>query len=126
MWVDQVRRLLDRAKTQQNSPFTDLNALKNSIDGALALVPAARGERQLGTSSAPPYPIQRRNLLAQIARYGRFYGLSDEIQAFVYAAGAQVIQELDNDQLAALHGWLVQWVDNMQAGCDSAWSPPAR
>ena len=65
-------------------------------------------------------------LLSQIAKNGRYYGLSDEIQAFVYAAGYQVLQELDNDQLAALHAWLVQWVENMQTGCDSAWAPPAR
>jgi len=126
MWVDQVRQLLVRAKTEQSVAFSNLQALKGSIDGALSAAQALKGERQRGAPLPPPYPIQRRNLLAQIAQKGRYYGLSDEIQAFVYAANAQVIQELDNDQLGALHAWLTQWVENMHSGCDSAFAPPAR
>lgn len=124
-WVDQVRRLLAAAKTKERAAFEDLDALKSSIDGALRLVVDQRKVAN-GEPHAMPYPIRRRMLLAQIDRRARWYGLSDEVQAFVWAAGYRVIQELDNDQLDALAGWLSQWIDGMQAGCDSPFAPPAR
>ncbi|WP_411832281.1 hypothetical protein [Pseudoxanthomonas mexicana] len=64
--------------------------------------------------------------MAQIGLKAKHYGLSDEVQAFIYAAGFRVIQELDNDQLDALNTWLAQWVDSMQTACDSPYAPPAR
>ena len=73
-----------------------------------------------------PYPVRRKHLLAQIGLKSRYYGLSEEIQAFVYATGALVIQEFDNDQLAALLDWLTQQADRADTACDSALAPPAR
>ncbi|HEY1129604.1 MAG TPA: hypothetical protein VGF12_09390 [Roseateles sp.] len=115
-----------RAKTPRSASFENLGALKTSIDGALAAADAARQEACADRAHPTPFPIRRRSLTAQIGLKAKHYGLSDEVQAFVYAAGYRVIQELDNDQLDALNTWLAQWVDGMQAACDSPYTPPAR
>lgn len=121
-WIDQVRQLLARASDQRREAFANLDALKSSIDAALD---AAKHARRQG-APAMPYPVRRKHLLAQIGLKSRYYGLSEEIQAFVYAAGALVIQELDNDQLAALLDWLTQQADRADTACDSVLAPPAR
>ena len=126
VWVDQVRELLARAKSPRSATFENLGALKTSIDGALAAAEAARQDGYLERPCSTPFPIRRRNLMSQIGLKAKHYGLSDEVQAFVYAAGYRVIQEMDNDQLDALNTWLAQWVDSMQTACDSPYAPPAR
>lgn len=127
MWVDQVRELLARAKRQHSALFDDLDALKLSIDGALAAASTARRAAKSAPPAAPaPYPIRRRQLLAGIALTNKHYGLVEETQAFVYAAGATVLQELDLEQLEALLGWLQRQVDRMEVACDSPYAAPAR
>ena len=44
----------------------------------------------------------------------------------MYAAGCQVLQELDNEQLAALLDWLNVQAERADAACDSDLAPPAR
>lgn len=119
-WVERVRTLLARAKGPREAHWAEL---KTSIDTALG---HAAHVRRLDERSQTPYPVRRRNFLAQIGLQAKHYGLADEVQAFIYATGATVIQELDIDQLAALHGWLSYWIEAMQTGCDSVMAPPAR
>lgn len=121
-WIDQVRQLLARANDQQREVFLDLDALKSSIDAALQ---AAKQARRDGPHRMP-YPIRRKHLLTQISLKSRYYGLSEEIQAFVYAAGFHVLQELDNDQLSALLDWLIMQAERADMACDSDMAPPAR
>lgn len=125
-WIDQVRQLLAKASDHRRDAFHNLDALKSSIDAALDAARAAPKVAVAAGSGGVPYPIRRRHLLAQIGLKSRYYGLADEVQAFVYAAGAAVLQELHNDQLEALHGWLLRWIDCMDTACDSELSPPAR
>lgn len=126
LWVDQVRGLLERAKAPEGSAFVDLEALKFSIDVALRGATAARSAAQASAATAVPYPIRRKQLITQINLKSRHFGFSDEIQAFVYAAGCETLHGLANEQLAALDSWLAGMVDSMQTGCDSAFAPPAR
>ncbi len=126
LWVDRVRGLLERAKTPQGNAFVDLEALKGSIDAALQGAVAARGIAPASSAMPVPYPIRRKQLISQIGLKSRHFGLSDEIQAFVYAAGCETLHGLANEQLAALDSWLAGVVDSMQTGCDSAFAPPAR
>ncbi|MCX7563448.1 hypothetical protein OS176_07835 [Xanthomonadaceae bacterium XH05] len=120
--MNQVRQLLARASDQQREAFINLDALKTSIDAALQ---AAKQARRDGPHRMP-YPIRRKHLLTQVSLKSRYYGLCEEIQAFVYAAGFHVLQELDNDQLAALLDWLTLQAERADAGCDSDLAPPAR
>lgn len=121
-WIDQVRQLLAKASDQRREAFASLDELKSSIDAALEAAKHARRPEL----AAVPYPVRRKHLLAQIGLKSRYYGLSEEIQAFVYAAGCVVIQELDNEQLTALLDWLTQQAERAEAACDSALAPPAR
>lgn len=116
-WVDQVKELLAGAEKQRGAAFSSLDALKGSIDGALRAVEQGSHERAgIDTPSIPP-PIRRRHLLAQIKLKGRRYGLCDEIQVFVYAAGRKVAQELGTDQLEALNTWLDRWAEAGDMSC---------
>jgi len=116
-WVDQVKELLAGAEKQRGAAFSSLDALKGSIDGALrAVEQGSQGKARADTTSIPP-PTRRRHLLAQINLKGRRYGLCDEIQAFVYAAGHEVAQELGTDKLEALNTWLDRWAEAGDMSC---------
>jgi|GEM_PF-5518302 len=100
LWVDQVRALLARAKRHNRAAFADLEALKHSIDGALQ-----------GAQGGPPSAHRRRHLLAQVRLRMKHYAVTEEVQAFVLAAGHDVLESLDADQLAALNAWLARLVE---------------
>ncbi len=117
-WATQVRELLARAAKPVPTGWECLDAMKVSIDQALQDVPKE--------ASARPYPIERKHLMAQIGLKMKHYGLQDEAQAFIYATGAAVLQELDNEQLAALNCWLAKWVEGMHYAVDSPFAPPGR
>ena len=117
-WINQIRALLARASDQHSEALAGLDALKSSIDAALLAA----------TQPAPgaPNPVARKHLIAQIRLKSRYYGLSEEVQAFVYAAGHQVLQELDTDQLGAVLAWVNRQIDRAEAACDPEPAPPAR
>jgi hypothetical protein len=104
LWVEQVRALLARAKRHNRAAFADLEALKHSIDGALQ-----------DAQRKAPSSHRRRHLLAQVRLRIKHYALADEVQAFVLAAGHDVLESLDVEQLVALHTWLLRLVDDIGA-----------
>jgi hypothetical protein len=79
--------------------------LKSSLDEALQQAQDNK-EAVAAGKSRQPYPIRRKHLLAQIRLKLKHYAFSDEVQAFVHAAGFEVLEQLDNDQLCALNAWL--------------------
>lgn len=121
-WTQQVRGLLERAKTPSQPTFADLSALRTSIDQALnapRLHPDEHQRRQA-------IPVHRKALLTAIALKNKHYGLNEETQAFIYATGAEILQQLTLQQLESLDYWLAGMIDAIQHGCDWADTPPAR
>lgn len=122
--MDRIRELLGRAKQQQGEAFSCLDTLKASIDQALQAAEQTCKDTIVIEGHPVPYPIRRRHLLTQIGLKSKRYGLTNEVQAFVYAAGYELPQELSSEQLEKLHGWLVQWSEAGEMACDTAYELP--
>lgn len=127
MWVQQVRRLLAKAKVQHSRAFDDLDGLRASIDGALKAADAARAEAMASTTiNLAPYPMRRKAAMARVALKNKHYGLLEETEAFFLAAGVSTLHGLDADQLEALDHWLAGFIEHMDTACDWVGTPPAR
>lgn len=110
LWVDQVKKLLVKAKRQHQATSDDLDALRSSIEGALQLTHDAN---RVITNASPA--LRRKHLLAQVRLRIKHYALADEVQAFVLAAGHEVLESLNTHQLVALHAWLLRMVEQTDA-----------
>lgn len=126
-WVDQVRQLLGKARAQHSKAFDDLQGLRASIDSALHAVEAGRGVAAPSNAAhVAPYPIRRAAAMAQARLKIKHYGMHDEAQAFILAAGVSSLNGLNADQALALDAWLAGLIDQQQHACDWSDAPPAR
>lgn len=112
-WVDQVRRLLEKAKTQQSAAFVNLDAMKASIDAACMEIKRIQTVRS-DHPETMPYSLRRRLLLQTITVRSRHYALQDEIQLFVYQLGREALQSLSNAELEGVSRWLERTIERIE------------
>lgn len=112
-WVDQVRKLLEKAKAHQSAAFVDLNAMKASIDEACVEIRRIKVERQ-DNPDPMPYPIRRKLLLQTITVRSRHYALQEEVQLFVYQLGREALQSLTNAELEGIFRWLQRTIERIE------------
>lgn len=73
-----------------------------------------------------PLSTKRRALVRQIGLASRYYGLSEEIDAFLAECDCASLAGLDDRRLRALSSWLGGVMDRLSTGCDHPHSIPAR
>ena len=112
-WVDQVSKLLGKAKAQSIAAHGNLDALRVSIDAAFGEIQKIKNELAI-TPDKMPYPMRRKLLLSSITVRSKHYGQQDEVQLFVYQLGQETLQGLNNAELEGIHRWLERLIDGME------------
>jgi hypothetical protein len=87
-----------------------------------------RRERNFGysTEQGPIAARRRKHLILNARQIAERFGLQDELQGWVYAAGKEEITGLDVIEVAALVNWLERAAERIETICDRADTPPAR
>lgn len=70
--------------------------------------------------------LRRRAMVMQIRMAARNYGLQDDIDTYIAAAGVDALADLSTKQLDWLCSWLSDAMDRMTYACDHPDAPPAR
>ena len=97
------------------------------LDRARQEAAERRREGSAGNSGSGPIgTVRRRYLIHQARRLAERFGLQEDLQGWIYAAGCEAITGLDVVDLEALVTWIRDMGERIDCACDRADMPPAR